>query len=114
MAGATSIVLSKGLKEMLSESALPAARVTWYQGFDELLEAAAGAEAVWVRPTDLTPDQWSRLVDIAQGLRWLHFSRVGVDALPLAEIARRGILLTNGRGLSARPMAEHVLMAMLA
>ena len=106
-AATMSLVLSKALKDTVPEAALAGARVSWYQGFDELMDAAAGADAVWVRPTDLTSDQWSRLVGHAKALRWLHFSRVGVDALPLEQIAQRGILLTNGRGLSARPMAEH-------
>ncbi|MDA8392030.1 MAG: D-2-hydroxyacid dehydrogenase [Actinomycetota bacterium] len=47
-------------------------------------------------------------------LEWVHSDFVGVDVLPLDEFRSRGILLTNGAGNYSRPMAEWVLLAMLA
>ncbi|HYA68606.1 MAG TPA: NAD(P)-dependent oxidoreductase [Acidimicrobiales bacterium] len=47
-------------------------------------------------------------------LRWIHSDYVGIEDLPIADIGRRGILLSNGAGMVARPMAEWVVLAILA
>lgn len=47
-------------------------------------------------------------------LRWIHSDFVGVDALPIHEFAKRGIVITNGGNNFARPMAEWVILGMLA
>jgi phosphoglycerate dehydrogenase-like enzyme len=75
---------------------------------------ARDASVLWCR----RPGPWGSFLDAAletlPGLRWLHTDTVGVNHLPLAELAGRGITLTNGAGNFARPMAEWVLLAMLA
>ncbi len=59
--------------------------------------------------------QWATTA-IAQlpALRWIASDFVGVDPLPLAAIHERGIVLSNGRGLFSRPIAEWVVLHMLA
>ncbi len=47
-------------------------------------------------------------------LAWMHSDTVGVEGLPLDRLAERGVVLTNGVGSFTRPMAEWVLLAMLA
>jgi phosphoglycerate dehydrogenase-like enzyme len=48
-------------------------------------------------------------------LRWVHSSAAAVaDLLPLDELARRGIVVTNSRGIQAIPMAEQVMAGLLA
>jgi phosphoglycerate dehydrogenase-like enzyme len=54
------------------------------------------------------------LLAAAERLRWLQTGGAGVDTQPLAELARRGITLTNNSGVHAPNMAEHVLAMMLA
>ena len=49
----------------------------------------------------------------APELRWLHSPGAGVEGWPLAEIADRGITLTNAAGVYAIPIAEWVLTRML-
>ena len=49
----------------------------------------------------------------APELRWLHSPGAGVEGWPLAEIAARGITLTNAAGVYAIPIAEWVLTRML-
>jgi phosphoglycerate dehydrogenase-like enzyme len=49
----------------------------------------------------------------APRLRWLHSPGAGVEGWPLAEIAERGITLTNAAGVYAIPIAEWVLATML-
>lgn len=56
----------------------------------------------------------SRALENLTNLRWVHSDFVGVDALDIAEFARREILLTNGGDNFARPMAEWVVLGILA
>jgi D-2-hydroxyacid dehydrogenase (NADP+) len=53
------------------------------------------------------------LLDAAPRLKWIQAITAGVDELPLAEIARRGIRLTNGRGIHTIHMAEYAVAAMI-
>src|SRR3954464_8198657 len=50
----------------------------------------------------------------APKLRWVHSSAAAVEGLlPLRELAERGILVTNSRGVQAVAMAEHVMGGLL-
>ncbi len=68
--------------------------VLWRQG---------RASATWVREAlEALPD-----------LKWIHSDFVGINDLPVDELARRGVVVTNGAGNYSRPMAEWVVLAML-
>jgi phosphoglycerate dehydrogenase-like enzyme len=54
------------------------------------------------------------LLTVAERLRWLQTGGAGVDTLPLDELARRGVTLTNNSGVHAPNIAEHTLAMMLA
>jgi phosphoglycerate dehydrogenase-like enzyme len=56
---------------------------------------------------------FDELLARAPHLRWLHSPGAGVEGWPLAEIADRGITLTNAAGVYAIPIAEWVLTRML-
>src|SRR5919204_1641186 len=45
----------------------------------------------------------------ATELKWLHCSGHAVGHFPLADLAARGIVVTNSRGIQAIPIAEHVM-----
>lgn len=49
----------------------------------------------------------------APRLRWVHCAGAGVDRLPLAELAARGVTVTNSRGTHVTLLAEYALGAML-
>jgi len=53
-------------------------------------------------------------VSRARQLRWLHCSGHAVGHFPLAELAARGVTVTNSRGIQAVPIAEHVMACLLA
>ena len=53
------------------------------------------------------------MIDAAPQLKWIQAITAGVDNLPLEEIARRGIRLTNGRGIHTIHMAEYAIAAMI-
>ena len=50
----------------------------------------------------------------ATRLRWLHCSGHAVGHFPLADLAARGITVTNSRGVQSVPIAEHVMACLLA
>ena len=55
------------------------------------------------------------ILERATCLRWVHSSAAAVaDLLPLGELARRDIVVTNSRGVQAIPMAEQVMAGLLA
>jgi D-2-hydroxyacid dehydrogenase (NADP+) len=56
----------------------------------------------------------SDLFAAATRLRWMHAAGAGVERYELAQIAARGVTLTNSSGVSAPNMAEHVLGMMIA
>ncbi len=49
----------------------------------------------------------------APELKWIQAISAGVDFMDMAEIRRRGILVTNGRGIHKIHMAEFALAAMI-
>lgn len=50
----------------------------------------------------------------APRLRWVHTSAVAVETLCLPELFARGVLVSNTRGVQARPIAEHTMAVILA
>jgi phosphoglycerate dehydrogenase-like enzyme len=71
----------------------------------------AGADAAvrW----DLDDAGLKAVLDQASDLRWLHSPGAGVERWPLDSLAERRIVLTNGAGVFAIPIAEWVLTTML-
>ena len=54
------------------------------------------------------------LLERAESLKWLMVASAGVEKMPLTEIAKRDIIVTNVSGIHKTPMAESVLAHMLA
>jgi phosphoglycerate dehydrogenase-like enzyme len=61
----------------------------------------------------LAPRMQSGTLAGASRLRWVHTTAVGVGWLPLADLAARGIPVTNARGLHAEILAEHAMALIL-
>lgn len=61
----------------------------------------------------LAPRMQPETLALARRLRWVHTSAVGVGWLPLADLAARGIPVTNSRGLHADMLAEHAMALLL-
>lgn len=53
------------------------------------------------------------MLDNAPLLKWVQIMSAGVDAIPLEEIKRRGIIITNGRGIHKIQMSEYAIAAMI-
>jgi phosphoglycerate dehydrogenase-like enzyme len=75
-------------------------------------EEAEGVEVLWRYHLD--PQRLESAVRELPDLRWVHSDYVGVENLPLELLAERGIMLSNGAGIVARPMAEWVVLAILS
>jgi phosphoglycerate dehydrogenase-like enzyme len=55
------------------------------------------------------------MVERARRLRWVHSSAAAVEGLlPLQHLERRGIPVTNSRGIQAIPIAEQVIAGLLS
>jgi phosphoglycerate dehydrogenase-like enzyme len=67
---------------------------------------------IWRRQHDRTTWLVSLLAALPK-LRWIHNDTVGVDRLPLKDLLRRDILLTNSRGAFVNSMVEWALCVML-
>ena len=68
--------------------------------------ADADAAFTWIMSTAVLAQ--------APNLRWVHSSAVAVGTLPLKELAARGIVVTNSRGIQSGAIAEHVIACLLA
>ncbi len=96
----------------LLESRLPAdLQARWFATADEALDIGPGAEIGWFDMTDKS--HMAAAILAATDMKWLNSIYAGVDGMPLAALAERGVTLTNGAGINAITIAEYVLMGML-
>jgi len=89
-------------------------------------EAAAGCEVIFGKPGQLDPalieetevlcGWWKAAEERGLGgkLKWVQTGSAGVDNLPLAKLAARGIVLTTASGVHPVPMTETVFAMLLA
>ncbi len=83
----------------------------FFRHTDELLEMAPEAEIGWFDLEDKA--LMAEAITRAGQLKWLTSIYAGVDGLPLALMAQRGVVMTNGVGINAVTIAEYVVMGML-
>lgn len=62
----------------------------------------------------LSAEAFDRLLVRAPGLTWVHSATTGVERALTPAARERGIVITNARGVFSRPIAEYVLMMVLA
>lgn len=65
---------------------------------------------VWAYKSDLLEGSW----DLARKVNWVHVAAAGVDRPLFPELVESSAVLTNAAGVFDRPMAEWVLMCILA
>lgn len=97
---------------------------------ERIREAAPGTRLVTVSREGLTDDDLSdveamlrgplpatifdRLLARCPNLRWVHSATAGVERVLTPQAAQRGLVITNARGVFSEPIAEYVLMMILA
>jgi phosphoglycerate dehydrogenase-like enzyme len=62
----------------------------------------------------LSADAFDRLLARAPRLVWVHSASAGVERALTPASRERGIVITNARGVFSRPIAEYVMMMILA
>jgi phosphoglycerate dehydrogenase-like enzyme len=62
----------------------------------------------------LGPDAFDRILARAPRLSWVHSATSGVERALTPAARDRGLVVTNARGVFSRPIAEYVLMMILA
>jgi len=81
--------------------------------FTHALSDAEASIAIETADVALASRLSASMVESAPRLRWVHSTAAAVGILPLANLAKRGILVTNSRGIQAITMAEHVMGGLL-
>jgi phosphoglycerate dehydrogenase-like enzyme len=100
------------------------------QDLDRIREAAPGARLVTLSvegladgPLDdvevllrgwLSADAFDRLLSRAPRLSWVHSASAGVERALTPSARARDVVITNARGVFSRPIAEYVVMMILA
>jgi phosphoglycerate dehydrogenase-like enzyme len=62
----------------------------------------------------LTAETFDRVVARAPSLRWVHSASAGVERVLTPLSRERDLVITNARGVFSRPIAEYVLLMILA
>ncbi|HEX2221851.1 MAG TPA: D-2-hydroxyacid dehydrogenase [Candidatus Limnocylindria bacterium] len=57
---------------------------------------------------------FDHLLARAPGLRWVHSVSAGVERVVTPQARSRGVIVTNARGVFSRPIAEYIVMMILA
>lgn len=57
---------------------------------------------------------FDRLISRCPGLRWVHSATAGVERVLTPAALARGLTITNARGVFSRPIAEYVMLMILA
>lgn len=94
------------------ETNLDGHEAAWYGDQESALGAVPRAEVLWLN-TWRSPEI-EALLAAGEQLRWVFTHSAGVESYPLERFRERGIPLTNGAGLHALPIAEYVVLGMLA
>ena len=62
----------------------------------------------------LPAETFDRILARAPELRWVHSATAGVERVLTPASRARGLVITNARGVFSRPIAEYVMMMILA
>ncbi|MCW1427959.1 D-2-hydroxyacid dehydrogenase [Novosphingobium sp. JCM 18896] len=106
------VALLNAMLRPLLESRLPGwVEPRWFDSSESLLAGAPEAEIGWFDAFQF--DSTGEALARAEKLRWVSTVAAGIDHLPLAMLAERGVALTNGAGLNSITIAEFAVMGML-
>ncbi|MBN8502823.1 MAG: D-2-hydroxyacid dehydrogenase [Sphingomonadales bacterium] len=108
----TVAVLNARLKPLVQPNLPGWVETRWYASKEEAFALAPYAEIGWF---DMhSKADMNQTMQQAVRLKWLNSVYAGVEAFPLKLLTERGVVLTNGTGINAIPIAEYVVMLMLA
>ncbi len=93
-------------------AAAPGARLVTI-GFDGHPDGPLDDVEVMVRGR-LPAETFDRILARAPSLRWVHSATAGVERVLTPASRSRGLTITNARGVFSRPIAEYVMLMILA
>ncbi len=105
-------VLVPASMRALVEPGLPdGVTALWWNDLDEARRLIPEVEVAWLdhKGTKDVP-----VVELAARLKWLSSMAAGVEAVDLAGLQARGIILTNGSGLNNAAVADYAVLGILA
>ncbi|EZH65003.1 hypothetical protein DH09_21125 [Bacillaceae bacterium JMAK1] len=88
---------------------LPSVNLSQFESMEEAKEKLESADGLFLFGGGLT----ERVITRAVNLKWVMTSSAGVENLPLDSLEKRGIVVTNARGVHNVQMGEYALHAML-
>ncbi len=93
-------------------AAAPGARIVTI-GFDGHPDGPMDDVEVMLRGR-LPAETFDRILYRAPALRWVHSATAGVERVLTPASRSRGLVITNARGVFSRPIAEYVMLMILA
>jgi phosphoglycerate dehydrogenase-like enzyme len=84
----------------------------WYRDVEDVASAARGADVLVIGFIDAA--EIRHAIESAVDARWISTHAAGVDHYPIDLLQRRGLVLTNGAGINAPPIAEFAVMCVLS
>ena len=93
-------------------AAAPGARIVTI-GFDGHPDGPLDDVEVMLRGR-LPAETFDRILARAPSLRWVHSATAGVERVLTPSSRSRGLVITNARGVFSRPIAEYVMLMILA
>jgi phosphoglycerate dehydrogenase-like enzyme len=109
---AMKVVFTFQPKEVLAKDLVqcfPEVEFSFFKKIEEAEYALPQAEIIVTMGEDLT----DRHIKISSSLRWIMVTSAGLEKMPFETIVKRGILVTNAKGIHKIPMAEFTLGLML-
>ena len=93
-------------------AAAPGARIVTI-GFDGHADGPMDDVEAMLRGR-LPAETFDRILYRAPSLRWVHSATAGVERVLTPASRSRGLIITNARGVFSRPIAEYVMIMILA
>lgn len=88
---------------------VPEANLEVFPSVVEAKTSFADAEILVTYGEDLTDE----IIQQMPKLQWIQVISAGLELMPFAAIAERGVVVTNAKGIHAIPLAEHVMSVLL-
>lgn len=107
------IIVGKRFVDQIAEHLGGVAEQVELIGVDRQGRGATLTQATAALRLDIDDEGFNTILEQASELRWVQSFSAGVEHWPLDEIRRREIVLTNGAGVFAIPIAEWVMTALL-
>ena len=84
----------------------------WYRDVDDVGAAARDADVLVIGFIDGLEIRTA--IESATSARWISTHAAGVDHYPIGLLTERNLVMTNGAGVNAPPIAESVVLCVLS